>query len=262
MLARELAPRSISDTLMVCVIRAPIIAICVYLILVTIISAMFYVPPPYNPQDIDATTKAEIILPLVLAIISTAPLFVANLRARIVERATLVALSRHGGPQSIVTVFSRMGVHRVTHKPARLALETVIRAVNESWYGRLPQGSERVLIKLAGSGDEELAFDALNAIAKAGGGGAVEFITRLARGAARETVRVRASEVLPILLARKEWEDEPSILLRPTAYPDQHLLLPLQEITPCSNQLLRADSYQSRDIDDIVGPREAARHKY
>jgi hypothetical protein len=159
----------------------------------------------------------------------------------ITNRAAIAAVSVIGSPECIVGLQHQLHWGVAARTEASYAMRNVLPTVDESWYGRLPSGSTYALIALAGSGDEELALAALNALEKAGDGAAAADVRRLARISTRESVCQRAREVLPILESRLDHERSASVLLRAAVGDnEQHLLQPANNTESPAEEMLRS----------------------
>ncbi len=136
------------------------------------------------------------------------------------------------------------GYNRMSPRPARRALRFLLSRVNAEDAERLPFGAKSKLMDALGRGhDPDMDFAILGALEWVGTGSVADKVARLATHATMPAVREEAARVLPVLLARREQEQAPAILLRASqpSTPANQLLRPglPVESTP-AEQLLRA----------------------
>lgn len=202
--------------------------------------------------------EGHLFLPDPLILLFPSALFMAVRRklqkrqARIItKRVVAAALTSVGNPLCIEPLYQEVRASGAAEPEARTALKTVMRTVSGEWYGHLPPGTEAALIYLAEFQNPEIAMvqiqdpdltiAALDALELTGGGVAVKAVERLAIRLPNCRVQRRATEVLPILLARREQERAASTLLRPSAIdPAEHLVRPVCTSDPDTTNLLRA----------------------
>ena len=168
---------------------------------------------------------------------------------RAIQRAAVSAASQIGGPECIAALNDHVGYHTAIQAEALLAIKQILPTITPDCYGRLPANAGPTLCKMAESFDEDLAWLAVDAIGRAGGGNCLEVITHIVHASPSKQVRTRAAAILPLLLERYDRETSAGTLLRPSqSAPTEHLLLPIYAAEPDAANLLRASHNTPQNV--------------
>jgi hypothetical protein len=167
-------------------------------------------------------------------------------RAAITRQIAATALAQSGDPECVVVLCEHVRRRTGIFTEAEATLKAVLPRITSDWYGRLPSGCNGALVSLALSPDWDLALLALDALGRAGDGSSAEAIAQIT--VRKYPVFMRATAVLPTLVARQEREKASAVLLRPSAKNQtDHLVRPAYDTNPDVTNLLRASHAESTD---------------